>query len=56
MSKEQKCFQNGLQTSKKKGRPSTGFDKTAYMKEYMRKRRAKSLHTPYPVDENTTTK
>lgn len=25
---------------KKRGRPSTGFDKTAYMKEYMRKKRA----------------
>lgn len=24
----------------KRGRPSTGFDKRAYMKEYMRKRRA----------------
>ena len=28
-----------------RGRPSTGFDKTAYMKEYMRKRRA-SLKKP----------
>lgn len=26
-------------TKKKRGRPSTGFDKRAYMKEYMRKRR-----------------
>lgn len=25
---------------RKRGRPSTGFDKKAYMKEYMRKKRA----------------
>jgi len=30
-------------SKKGRGRPPTGFDKTAYMKDYMRKRRAKQL-------------
>lgn len=34
--KREKCQKN---PKKKRGRPSTGFDKRAYMKEYMRKRR-----------------
>lgn len=34
-----------------RGRPSTGFDKTAYMKEYMRKRRACSKANPHSKTE-----
>lgn len=33
-------------SKKGRGRPATGFDKTAYMKEYMRKRRA-ALKKPH---------
>lgn len=32
----------GVSISKKRGRPTTNFDKRAYQREYMRRRRAKA--------------
>jgi len=36
---------------KKRGRPSTGFDKRAYMKEYMRNRRASKANSSRTISK-----